>query len=1729
MILHFYLSFCFLNFNICFSFKGVKKIMLFRIKLSLLIFSLMFGVGVLEGDETLWIWEVETSYGDTIYLSPGSSINLSYRAKPVIDTIVPSVPSKLYELSFGKGWDELQPPNGFWLVQDPPIEFCDCDCERSCSDGWKDSWGGNKTQATVSGGYTMPPNFAPSQSQKLQAGRCACLFSEAYYIQPGWNMTAKADQVPDQCSEAGDPVNVMDGTFNIESIDISSGKSNGVGLVRTYRSRERSIHINSYPEYKRLILPFSDGGWIHNYVKSIIIKDEVPGSSYDFYDIRDGNNIRNVRYKKANWSDTFQFADNYKVHNGFEEIDDNHWEYIKPDGTIEFYSRSDINEKIALVDSVEQFGETTLRFGYDEGDTLKYVEDKWGDSLKFYYKSYEDTIWITVDQFVIYYLPLLDKVEISGKDESIEYKYKRYKSLFGKSLKTSFYRLSQIVKHTSEDSLIVLDRYYYNRNLVFPADTGMDCKTDIATQIFPQGAYDENNDTSMAAYDSLRLTGYRVNNWYGKFPNEGVYYQEIASGDTILEKIYIERFYSGSHRVDSIYVYHWEDLRELGAHDPNSTSFTPDTSGYDYKEVIKYNPVGTRASVSVAGKTTTYLSYDDDYNPLLIEQPDGDTIRYEYYQYTANGETRYSSYPTKIKYNNEDSVLNYYSRPDTINNPYYIRLDESVDEMGRTTVYTYDGNNYTDEIILDDRYVAGEGVSDVVTDYDYNAIGNLLQVEDPEGVVTYYEYSDNNNGPFLLKSGVDIGGDSDESNDIITYYSYNGIGEIETKVEARENPSVMDTTEYEYDVMGRLSKTSYPNGTYEEFVYDKAGNLLQKKSLDTLGNSVITHEYKSYPSGKLLEVEENESSGYTTEYDYNQDGKLISFTSANGKTINYNYNEGKLVSTHYPDTTKDSLGYYPCGCYLQFKEDRNGEVTEYLYDERDRMRKKLYYDDISDYNSSSPSDSLVYEYNKAGEIAKTTDKNGDILYSWDDVGNLDTVKVYSLYENVYQYDLSGRKTYFKSYKYGTPGQVYLEQTFQYDDAGRGTSTTADGNTWNLSYYDNNALKEILYPEFYITAASEKVRETEAFTIGKMGEISEISTVLKHNVTDLIDNPGFESGNLTGWDCYPQAGATSWYIDTTDSIVEISCGSTHGTGSPAYSWEVTDSISKEGDYCLHSPYSPTEPYSDIEYALQHFDLSDYSRPFEASCWVKTNGLNDGVWVGVILWVDYTDSIRIVAHGYSDEITGTNDWEKVVISIDEEFDVNDLEGVFYIERMRDSGEVWVDDVVLQKGDTLQTAKIAYEYDNRTNRKQTYIKLPDGTEEEYIYRYDNLTRLISTKFRSSEDSLKYKYTYDAVGNRTKKEGICYGFSQDYNYNYNYNTNNNRLTSITELGESYTYNDRGDLLTATGGYTFNYDKEGRLEEIIEASGADTNKFSFSYTSEGRRFRKIFSTDTSGAVEADTTYYVYDGMFAVAELDGHLDLKAKYIYTNGMLVGKIDSDDELFQYFHDGLGSVTMISDTTGSYQNLYTYDDFGNFRSTEESVPNSYYYTGQERDEAPSGLYNLRARYYAPGIGRFTQEDPIMHDIVKRKLLPFWEYSLIYGDCSSSDNWRSESNNKPIAPQDNNPYVYCNNNSINMIDPSGLWGIPGTNWCGGNYSGGRRKRLYCMSEKERKSLLPPVNRLDFCCMRHDYCYLRCNEAEYFNFEDPCQKKCNRLFAICIYITSVILPITPTAPFVYP
>jgi len=83
----------------------------------------------------------------------------------------------------------------------------------------------------------------------------------------------------------------------------------------------------------------------------------------------------------------------------------------------------------------------------------------------------------------------------------------------------------------------------------------------------------------------------------------------------------------------------------------------------------------------------------------------------------------------------------------------------------------------------------------------------------------------------------------------------------------------------------------------------------------------------------------------------------------------------------------------------------------------------------------------------------------------------------------------------------------------------------------------------------------------------MGEITEIYTLLDSTVTDsnLLQNPGFEEGNMDNWKGYSANGQTVWYVDSLEEILEFSCGDTTGGGTVSHSWQVNNSNPREGTY------------------------------------------------------------------------------------------------------------------------------------------------------------------------------------------------------------------------------------------------------------------------------------------------------------------------------------------------------------------------------------------------------------------------------------------------------------------------------------------------------------------------------------------------------------------------------------
>ena len=230
-----------------------------------------------------------------------------------------------------------------------------------------------------------------------------------------------------------------------------------------------------------------------------------------------------------------------------------------------------------------------------------------------------------------------------------------------------------------------------------------------------------------------------------------------------------------------------------------------------------------------------------------------------------------------------------------------------------------------------------------------------------------------------------------------------------------------------------------------------------------------------------------------------------------------------------------------------------------------------------------------------------------------------------------------------------------------------------------------------------------------------------------------------------------------------------------------------------------------------------------------------------------------------------------------------------------------------------------------------------------------------------------------------------------------------------------------------AAGTDTLVYDFENRLTRYVKGTKTPPSYDTlwFNYCGLGKRICKI---ETPHGQSPDTIGYGYDGIYAVCEFGGHLDLDAKYIYANGMLLARYDeSPADTHYYHHDGLGSVMGMTDENKSIERSYFYDEFGNSLGNWGSATNHYLYTGQEYDGSVTGLYNLRARYYKPDIGRFISEDPMMRAQSGCCLL---------FATSSFDNLRLV---LQYQPQNLNAYLYCANNPTNKKDIVGLtsWGF--------------------------------------------------------------------------------------------
>lgn len=311
------------------------------------------------------------------------------------------------------------------------------------------------------------------------------------------------------------------------------------------------------------------------------------------------------------------------------------------------------------------------------------------------------------------------------------------------------------------------------------------------------------------------------------------------------------------------------------------------------------------------------------------------------------------------------------------------------------------------------------------------------------------------------------------------------------------------------------------------------------------------------------------------------------------------------------------------------------------------------------------------------------------------------------------------------------------------------------------------------------------------------------------------------------------------------------------------------------------------------------------------------------------------------------------------------------------------------------TTDKERVKYGYDRASNRQWRQNTVAGTGQDEY-YTYDGLYQVSTLKRGtltgtppsgiSGTPNWEENWNYDPTGNwrgsstayLTKVAG-----STTLNQNRTHNVAN-EITDITETtGTAWptpTQDAAGNLtvvprpLSLGNSFDLKWDAWNRLVEVKNTSGSVIA--TYRYDGATRRVTKYDGTNTR--------HYYYSDQWQVLEerLNSSSSADRRFVWGIRSLDDLILRDDTSQRLYalSDALGSVTAVVNTSGTVQERYGYDGFGQPRYMDGSFgargSSSY---GWEtlfdgyRYDTESGLYQVRYRYLHPNLGRWLNRDPI------------------------------------------------------------------------------------------------------------------------------------------------------------
>lgn len=459
----------------------------------------------------------------------------------------------------------------------------------------------------------------------------------------------------------------------------------------------------------------------------------------------------------------------------------------------------------------------------------------------------------------------------------------------------------------------------------------------------------------------------------------------------------------------------------------------------------------------------------------------------------------------------------------------FSQLTGMTDELGREVLYEIDpangdrlsmtqvmgerdsvGNGETDDLVTRYTYLANGLIDTVtdplghVTDYDYDALGRLIQVTfavstaveavkryeydpsttagragmvtaviDENGNRTAYEYDVMNRLVRVIEPDPDgLGGPLSSP---VSDFDYDATGRVTHTTDARGN-----TSQREYDAMGRLVRVSDsdPDGAgprvapIMRYTYDLAGNLVS--TIDPLGNTT-SYRYDA----RNRQIAMSDPDGGITQYRYDADNNLTALIDPVDNRTNFFYDaRNRLLRETDPLGNSILYAYDPADNLIR-KTDRNDRVTLYEYDDANRLTTETWVGE-----GAAPANVVLYAYDKADNLLSAVDRASAMVMTYDARNRIDTV------------DNLG------SLLGGTPGAPRVLLDYAYDGVGNVISLvdSIDGSIGASTDYEFDALNRLVRLTQNGQGLSDKRVD---FAYNPLGQFAEIRRFSDLAATQLV--------------------------------------------------------------------------------------------------------------------------------------------------------------------------------------------------------------------------------------------------------------------------------------------------------------------------------------------------------------------------------------------------------------------------------------------------------------------------------------------------------------------------------------------------------------------------------------------------------------------------------------------------